>query len=170
MSKQVGLTLAELMVTLLVAAILVAVAAPSISSVVQNNRAISLTSELTAMLHLAHAEAIRRGVAVSVCAASDTNQSACSSTATWNNGWLVFVDADANGSLATANDRIKVQQALAAGQSITTSRAFVTYSAEGIVETGVSVFTITAEGCTANNARQVTLSSAGRISVRAIAC
>jgi type IV fimbrial biogenesis protein FimT len=94
--SQRGFTLIELMVTITVLAILLALSVPSFSQLVSNNRAASMTNDLQFSLKLARSESIKRGVTVALCpraAVADgaTNTAACSdAVADWQNGWLVI--------------------------------------------------------------------------------
>jgi len=104
-----GFTLIELMVTLSVAAILIAVAVPSFGSLMSNNRISSSVSAFNQTLNLARSEAVRRGRVVSVCRSSD--QASCTNTP-WDRGWLVWVDLDDDGNLSDASEVLRVRGAL----------------------------------------------------------
>ena len=109
MESTKGFTLIELMVTLSVAAILIAVAVPSFGSLISNNRISSSVSAFNQTLNLARSEAVRRGTVVSVCRSSD--QITCTNTP-WDRGWLVWVDPDNDRVLGNAEVTIRVQGAL----------------------------------------------------------
>ena len=64
---QSGFTLVELMVTLGVLAILVTLATPSFTSVINSNRLSSQANELVADIQLARSEALRRNRTVRLC-------------------------------------------------------------------------------------------------------
>jgi type IV fimbrial biogenesis protein FimT len=83
-----GFTLIELMVTLSVGGILLALAVPSFSAFVQNSRLTAQANSLVRSLDYARSEAIKRDTAVSVCAA-DINSTTCNGSATWSTGWTV---------------------------------------------------------------------------------
>lgn len=68
-----GFTLIELMVTLAVAAILLAIATPSFTSIINSNRLASAANEMVAVIQTARMEAVRRNTTVSVCAGCDGN-------------------------------------------------------------------------------------------------
>jgi len=165
-----GFTLIELMITIVVASIMLAIAIPSFQSVIQNNRAATFSSDFVAGLNLARSEAVKRGTTVTVCAASNANQNACGGVGDWNNGWIVFVDPNDDGDIAAATDRIKVSGALTVGNTITAGLARITFDGTGFLSTNASAFTLVASGCTGNHGRQVSLSNTGRVSVAAAAC
>jgi len=112
-----------LMVTLSIAAILLSVAVPSFQSAIATNRVAGLTNELTSALNLARSEAIVRARTVTVCRSADTDTAidndadpttgpTCSVDAAtgWQDGWLVFVNPDEDGTVDADEIRLKVGQ------------------------------------------------------------
>lgn len=100
--QQTGMTLIEVMVTLGIVAILATVAAPSLQSMIERNQLQALTNNVVSNLYYARSEAAKRGFTVAFCA-SDTGQTACSSSATdFANGWIIFTDYDRNGVLTAS--------------------------------------------------------------------
>lgn len=95
MNRQHGFTLIELMITLAIAAIVLAIGVPSFQAMMRNNRVIANTNDFLSSLNLARSEAIKRGVGWRVVLCPGT-AAGCAGAA-WGNGWIVFVDADANG-------------------------------------------------------------------------
>lgn len=104
---QKAFTLIELMITVSILAIVMALAIPSFKSSVANNRSVGAGGELVSALNFARTEAIKRGSYVSVCA-SDTGSSStptCLAAGNWAKGWLVFADdatTDAGTPVVTA--------------------------------------------------------------------
>jgi len=96
-----GFSLVELMVTIAVLAILLAIGIPSFASLIAANRLTSATNELVASLQTARTEAIRRNARITVCPAAPT-ATACSGTA-WRDGWMVFVDQTPGNTPAPEN-------------------------------------------------------------------
>ena len=90
----------ELLISILVAAVLVALAYPELSAIVHKNRIKATVSDLYASMALARSEATKRRNAVRVCP-SDTGTS-CPNDAGWTDGWIVFDNADNNGTPAAA--------------------------------------------------------------------
>lgn len=89
-SRQAGVTLVELMIVLVIAAIMATIAAPSFSDFIQNTRMTSAMTQLTGDLNRARSEAIKRNSRMLVCAHA-INGTSCADT-TWNNGWLICYD------------------------------------------------------------------------------
>ena len=120
MKRDTGFTLIELMVTLAVAALLLAGAVPTMRSITQNNLLAAVTNRLVATFQFARSEAVERRTQVSVCAAN-ADATACSQSATWDTqGWLSFVDLDGDGVMDTGGDTIlKVWGPLEVSASIT---------------------------------------------------
>lgn len=84
-----GFTLIELLITLVIAGILVSIAIPNFSGLIQNNRLIAQTNSLVADLNLARSEAVKRAARVSVAAVEGD----------WSQGWTVHVEPAAPGTL-----------------------------------------------------------------------
>lgn len=133
MNRQTGLTLVELMVTLAVAIILVAVGMPLYNSVAANSRATTQANTFLTAFKLTRSEAVRRGTEVSVCAIANptANPLVCGTNSDWDNGLLVFVDGGTVGSVDGTDVRIKAFPLTVAGAIVTTTGAFVRYGAQG---------------------------------------
>ena len=110
--NSLGFTLVELMVTVAIVGILAAIGAPSFKDMLNQTRASSLANELAASLNLARSEAIKRGTRVSVCKSANITDSSpiCSTTANWQDGWLVFVDKSTSGTFDGTDTPLKVGQ------------------------------------------------------------
>ncbi len=85
-----GFTLTELVITLVILGILVAMGVPAYTQFVRDSRRSAVLNEFSAALNLARSEAIKRGVTVAVCRTAD----GASCGGTWAGGWLVFVNTD----------------------------------------------------------------------------
>lgn len=115
-ARQQGFTLVELMVTLVIAAIMLAYAVPSFSRILMNNSLSSQTNEMLAGLKLARSEAARRGIPVAIKTQSGVN---------FHQGWKVFTDADADGAIpstVTDNDGTVLRENGAATAGVTIKR------------------------------------------------
>ena len=131
-----GFTLVELVVTLTVLGILTGIAVPQFTEFLRNSRRAATINELVASLTLARSEAVRRGVQVVVCKAVD--DTACLSGAgdTWQAGWLVFVNTDADSPPVVDPDEtvLKVRTDQAGAYQLRPSAAvddFIVFGADG---------------------------------------
>ncbi len=120
-----GFTLVELMVTVAVAAIVLTLGVPSFKDTIRDNRMAGNSNRFLSALNIARSEAIKRAQQVAVCKANveatppSCNSANCNSgTNCWENGWMVFVDADRNGAMEDSNDLIRVFEALPKGLTL----------------------------------------------------
>lgn len=93
MKRESGFTLAELMISLAVAALLLSTAVPALQSFTNNARRTSAVNDFVSSMHLARNTAITTNSRVTICASS--NASNCEEV-TWDKGWVVFSDANSN--------------------------------------------------------------------------
>ena len=91
--RESGVTLLELLITVVIAVILVGVAIPSFLQMIQNNRVITYTNELVTALNLARSEAVKRNEQIMVSACNTSVD--CNGTGSnWSVGWVVWVNAN----------------------------------------------------------------------------
>ncbi len=133
MPVQKGFTLLELVITLAIAAIVVGLAAPSFSNMIQDNRLSSQTLDFVAALNLARSEAIKRRTRVTLC--KSRNEADCSSNNNdWGQGWIVFVDNNANNQRDGGETILRVHGPLSGNNTLTGNRNFsnfIAYSPSG---------------------------------------
>ena len=107
MKKKSGFTLLELMLTLTLIGIVTAFAIPSMTAFT-NDR---LTTNINSMVgHLAYArsEAVKLSQQVSICVSNNTDTPNPSCTGGgWEDGWIVYIDADASDTFDAAETIIK---------------------------------------------------------------
>ena len=123
------------MVTLGVLAILVGVATPAYSLFILNTRAVTQTNEFVLAMTYAKSEVVRRGGWVTVCARA--TDSTCATAANWDNGWLVFTDANYNGVVDGTDLVLQIRGPLEGGNTLRAgARAWVTFSSVGFIRPG----------------------------------
>ena len=88
MKKCTGVSLIELMITISIAAILLAAGTPSFMDMLKRNRLEAQASDFVSSLNTARSEAVLRNVRVTMCRSSDG--ATCGGE--WENGWIVFND------------------------------------------------------------------------------
>lgn len=116
-----GFTLLELLVTMAILAIVLAIGVPSFRYIIYSSRISNEVNALVGSLQYARGEAIKRGQSVAVCASNDG--ATCSGASSWVSGWLVFVDANASTTQDTGEPVIQVQAAYSGNDSFSTSTA-----------------------------------------------
>lgn len=169
-TKRRGFTLTELLITIALAGLFITFAIPGFYAIIQNNKSVTMVNTLSSGLNYARMESIRRGVRVSVCSAGNASLSTCGTNSQWAQGWIVFVDADNNNAVDSSNNLLKVNEALPTGTTVTANNALVSFDGSGFVTNGNFTMTVTAAGCTGYNARVLTLSTSGRLSIVRSSC
>ena len=160
-----GLTLAELVITMAVAAILFAVAIPSFTTMIQNNRITTQTNDIIAAISFARSEAVKRNSGVTFCrVASDTATSCANGDATdnWTN-WIVLSGTDVirRGTINTHSNSLIIRSTL------TNNSMFL--SADGLSYTGGSLasgqqITACSTNTSTNNQKTITIGAGNRLS------
>lgn len=115
-----GVTLVELLVTLAIVALGAAIAAPSFKGMIADTRLSAQANDLLASLKYTRSEAVKRNARVSMCkkASDNTCAATATTTASWQAGWLVFVDGGAVGTIDGTDTILRVQGPLKASTLI----------------------------------------------------
>jgi type IV fimbrial biogenesis protein FimT len=109
-TKAAGFTLIELMMTIAIAAIVMAIAMPSYRYITNANRIAGEINGLLGDLQFARSEAIKEGRNVTVCVSADGGT--CAGTTNWESGWIVFPDLTNPGVRDVATEPVlRVQSA-----------------------------------------------------------
>ena len=163
---ELGFTLIEILVTVTVAGILLAIAVPSFQSFVQNDRDTAQANSLVQSLSYARSEAIKRGYGITVCPSAGGVACDAASTA-WVNGWIV-VDTNNADCGGVACPVLQGVPALAGSNSLVpagNAATAITFQASGLVTpTGSPPLTVTI--CDTRGpafARNVEVNATGRV-------
>lgn len=131
MHRQHGITLAELLTALAIAAVVSSLAWPAFSALHARTGAATVRHRLTATLMTARSTAVMRREAVSVCPSDNGRR--CSGRTDWSAGWIVFEDPG-NDAQPLSDDRIlKRGDALPTSTSVESSagRTLVRFQRDG---------------------------------------
>ncbi|WP_422132954.1 GspH/FimT family pseudopilin [Endozoicomonas sp. ALD040] len=101
-----GLTLIEMMITILLVGIISSITV-SLDSLVQSFRLDFYNQRIFSSVVVARSEAIKRGVNISLCR-SKNGTSCDTSGSNWKAGWMVFTNPNNNSSVDTGEDVIRV--------------------------------------------------------------
>ena len=132
MNKLSGFTLVELLITMAVAAILLAIGIPSFRYVTNSNRIAAEINGLLGDLQFARSEAIKEGQPVSVCV-SASGTGCAANTNTWQSGWIVFSDLNANGAVDAGDVILRIQKPFSSTDTFVATQnvGAVTFNREG---------------------------------------
>lgn len=133
MNKLSGFTLVEMIIAVAVAAILLTIGIPSFRYVTNSNRIAAEINGLLGDMQFARSEAVKEGIPVTVCVSS--NSTACDglNVNTWQSGWIVFSDANANAAVDGGDVVLRVQKPFSSTDSFvaTNNVGAVTFNREG---------------------------------------
>lgn len=163
--RQRGVTLLELLVTILIFGVVAAIALPNMASFMQSNQITSQANSLVGALNLARGEAITRGVNVTVC--SSNNQTTCGGA--WADGWIVVLDTAVAGAsppnAPIESTVLQVYSPLEGGATLTGGPTFIRYTARGLADLSADPdpYQLRTPGCTGSQGRDIDVSITGQI-------
>jgi len=163
-----GFTLVETLSVTAATAVLVSVAVPSFDALMASSRLSTAANDLLGDLLLTRSEAMKRRLRVTLCKSGDGQW--CSGAGGWQQGWIVFVDANGDGQRAAGEALLRAQPPLAGPLRLTGTAPvakYVSYAPNGgtkLAGGGFQAGTLTV--CSASRGpaagRQIVLSSSGR--------
>lgn len=109
-----GFSVAELMVVLAIAAIMMASAAPNLHALIRGQQLKAAANDLFGAIGLARAQAIARGTRVQLVPADAAGSD-------WGRGWVVFVDRDGDRRPGAGDEVITVHGPVAEGITISST-------------------------------------------------
>ena len=168
-TRQRGLTLVELIVTLALAAIVMTMGVPSFSDAIDRYRLTSEVNRFVSHVQLARSEAMKRNQPVSLCRSS--NGSSCGGAdKTYEDGWLLYADAtdDNNNYHSAADSLIKVVDGITGDVTIRSDRTgnrWLSFSSIGMLAEDESAeyrFCIDLQNTNSVPGRKLTISISGQ--------
>jgi type IV fimbrial biogenesis protein FimT len=163
-----GITLIELLIGVTVMAILMRLASPAMSGVMDSFRLAAASNTFLSALHLTRSEAIKRNSRVVLC--KSATGASCAADGGWGQGWVVFHDANNNAALDSGEEVIRRESALPSHFSMTGNTPvakYVSYTALGTPKSSAGAFqagtiTLCRQSASSADTRQIILSSTGR--------
>lgn len=168
-----GFTLVEMAITVTVLAILLGLAAPLFTGIINGGRLTSNANELVAAMLIARSEAIRGNVPTTLCQSADGAN--CSNASPWR-GWIVFTDADRD-NVADGNEIVRTGiieapvQVSASPRIAGVNNDRITFRADGLAYFGNNLLEGIIRVCLpvtnpVLNVRDVNIAIGGRVAVQ----
>lgn len=174
-----GVTFVEMMLTVAVVSLVLALGVPNLRSLWLSNRMATQANEFLGAIHLARSEAIRRGVKASLCksAAPEAPSPSCVASGDWGQGYLVFTDPNDNALFDAGETLLRVHGSLAPS-TLTGNinvQDYLSFAADGSARLknggGFQAGTLTlCPGAPGVAGRALVLNAAGRLRVEVAAC
>lgn len=127
-----GFTLIELVITLAIVAVLLAIGLPGFGEALGRLRVQTAMHRVSTDLAMARSSAIMRRAPVVAC--PGTGMDGCSGGADWSGGWIVFADPDGNRRPDTVAELLRVSDAPSGAGGrlrLGATRHFVRYQRDG---------------------------------------
>ena len=109
-----GFTLIEMLVVVAIGGILAAVAVPSLVSVIESNRRITISNQLMEDLVFARRQAIALSTSVALCGSDSTQSDTCTDhnphPTDWSNGWYTYIGSSNQLTPASAAAGLVLRQ------------------------------------------------------------
>lgn len=168
MQKPRGFTLVEALAVLAIAAVLVSVAVPSLGALADSTRLSTVSNELLGDLLLTRSESIKRRLRVVMCKSADGQS--CTAGGGWQQGWIVFADADGDGLRGVGESLLRTQPALVGTLRLTGTlpvAKYVSYTPNGATKTvgggfQAGTLTLCSRSAGPSPGRQIVINANGR--------
>ena len=169
-----GFTIIELMIVMVVLAALIAIAAPSLRTMIVGNAVRSVTGDLQSDIAMSRSEASKRSQRVVLCASTDQNT--CTGSTNWALGWISFIDADNNGqrdTVGTNEPVLRVREAAPTSVQINTTPLGVSnirFRSIGVIDAAKSITLCPATTGSGASGRTITINALGRVQTVTVTC
>ena len=116
---QIGFTLYELMITLLIVGIVLTVGIPNLTDFTRNSRITTAANDIHAAFQVARSEAARSKATVTICASDNSTEDDANCQGDWNEGFIVFQDLNGDISRSGAGETVlRAHRAVPGGVTI----------------------------------------------------
>ena len=160
-----GFTALELIVTMAIIAILLTTAVPAFKNYGWNLRMKTAVEQLQTDLNLARGRAVSHNIQTIICPATDSSD--CSGQSTWQNGWIVFTDLNADRRKQEGEPLQKQAGAMAMLDiRSSASRSYLRFYPNGSAP-GSNMTILFCDKRGSAHASTITVSNSGRIRIQA---
>jgi type IV fimbrial biogenesis protein FimT len=171
---QRGYTLIESLVTLAVAGTLLAAGGSTLGDLIHGLRLQAVSGDVLAQLMLARSEAIKRNARVVLCKSADG--STCAEQGGWEQGWILFHDANNSGTREPEEPILERLNALPPGWRVSANTPLARYVSYGpfgaaALSSGAfqaGTFTVCKVSAAPAEARQIIVNTGGRPRVQKV--
>jgi type IV fimbrial biogenesis protein FimT len=163
-----GFTLIELMITLVVASILLAMAVPSFTGMMVSSRLANQTNELISMISFTRSEAVKRNAGLRLCRAGSAAATSCAGSA---GQWVHWVVLNAGGTVVRRGLVNDYSGTLRVSSTLTADT--IAFGSDGLARSGgilinasdddAQSFRVCSTRGTNENIRTITLGAGSRI-------
>jgi type IV fimbrial biogenesis protein FimT len=167
-----GFTTIELLITMVIAALLMTLAVPSMRDIIERSAVSTHINTFLGTIRYARSEAIRASAPVVICRSTDSEAASpsCAAAGDWAGGWIVFVNRDrdaANAFNPAAGDTLlRAQPAFSNSGGITsnasTAVSKLIFGPTGVMTAGASRFTFEARSLETKQKKLICVSMQGR--------
>lgn len=177
-----GVTLIELLVTVAVLSIILALGIPNLREFLVRSQVGSITADFSNDVYRARSEAINRNSCTTICMSANTANALSGGTPTcaaagsdWQAGWIIFANPTCsttiNNPTLSNNQLISVRQSGNSNFVLSSTPALrrLTFDSRGLTNSGQRNFTLEyspEDVSTSSHYRSICLSSAGRVTVK----
>ena len=161
MLKVKGFTLVELIITIAVAAILLAIGAPSLNNLYQTIRTDMGSRKIQQVLTYARGQAITLRQNITVCHLTENR---CDNS--WGDGLTVFVDMNTNNELDGNDMDLRHIDSFHSSDNIKTGKTAVSFQADGLAFNSNTTITYCVKNYSSVSPKSVVISRSGRIKLK----
>ncbi|GAB4397263.1 MAG: hypothetical protein OHK0048_04990 [Rhodoferax sp.] len=179
--QQYGFTAIELLITIAVLGILLALAMPALQDFVVASRGYALSTDFVTDMQRARQESIAGNVCVKICQSANAEKGSAATCATsgddWQRGWILFRNPSCDTGLDNPPDTdvIGVHQGTSTDFTLETAsgpaRRYFLYYPNGVIRSSGAAMTGLSllhgdSGATSKHSRSLCISQGGRVTVR----